>query len=74
MKTFINDLLKDDSGKYSLSKVILCMVAISATILLWKMVLLKETTDMIWVGYLAFGTGHASMNKFLDRKKNNEGT
>ena len=45
------------------------MVAVSATIFMWKMVLLHEVTAEYFIAYLAFGTGHASLSKFLDKKK-----
>ena len=68
----IHDLLKDGSGKYSLSKFIHLLVGISAVVLMWKMILNKEVTDVEWIAFLAYGAGQVSINKFLDKKKDEE--
>lgn len=64
---FILSLIKDDSKRLSLNKTILFIVAASATLFMWKLVIQHELTVEYFITYLAFGSGHTSLNKFLDK-------
>lgn len=65
----IKESLQDNAtGRYSSSRVIAMLVAIAATIFMWKLVIVGGMTIEYFVAYLAYGTGTASLNKFLDNR------
>ena len=69
-KTFckiVTESLQDNAtGRYSSARVIGMLVAIAATVFMWKLVLLGGMSIDYFIAYLAYGTGTASLNKFLD--------
>jgi hypothetical protein len=65
----ITESLQDNAtGRYSSARVIAMLVAIAATVFMWKLVILGGMSIDYFVAYLAYGTGTASLNKFLDNK------
>jgi len=65
----IKESLQDNAtGRYSSSRVIAMLVAIAATVFMWKLVLLGGMNIEYFVAYLAYGTGTSSLNKFLDNR------
>lgn len=66
---FVKDLFHDDSGRASMSKTILGIVTIIACVIMLKMTYNDKMSAEYFLMFLSFGTGHASLNKFLDAKK-----
>ena len=67
--TIFKESLQDNAtGKYSSARVIAMLVAIAATVFMWKLVILGGMTIDYFIAYLAYGTGTASLNKFLDTR------
>ena len=65
----IKESLQDNAtGRYSSSRLIALLVAFAATVFMWKLVILGGMTIDYFMAYLAYGTGTASLNKFLDNK------
>jgi hypothetical protein len=65
----IRESLQDNAtGRYSSSRVIALLVAFAATVFMWKLVILGGMTIEYFMAYLAYGTGTAGLNKFLDNK------
>ncbi len=67
-KIFTESLQDNATGRYSSARVIAMLVAISATIFLWKLIVLGGMSIEYFVAYLAYGTGTTSLNKFLDNR------
>jgi hypothetical protein len=65
---FKESLQDNATGKYSSARVIAMLVAIAATVFMWKLVLLGGMSIDYFMAYLAYGTGTASLNKFLDTR------
>jgi hypothetical protein len=65
----VRESLQDNAtGRYSSARVIAMLVAVAATIFMWKLVILGGLSIDYFIAYLAYGTGTASLNKFLDNK------
>lgn len=65
-KIFKEALQDNTTGTYSHARIIAMLVAIAATVFMWKLVILGGMTIEFFVAYLAYGTGHQTLNKFLD--------
>jgi len=72
-KLFRETLQDNTTGKYSHSKVIAFLVCIAATVFMWKLILIGGMTLEYFIAYLAYGTGHQTLNKYLDYKRNGNG-
>jgi len=70
---FRETLQDNTTGKYSHSKVIAMLVCVAATIFMWKLIIMGGMTLSFFLAYLAYGTGHQTLNKFLDGRKNGNG-
>ncbi len=69
LATIFKESLQDNAtGKYSSSRVITMLVAIAATIFMWKLIILGGMSIEYFIAYLSYGTGTQSLNKFLDNK------
>ena len=71
MKIFriLDDAIKDNAtGHYSHARIIAMLVAFAATIFMWKLIVLGGMSIEYFLGYLAYGTGSVSLNKFLDNR------
>lgn len=67
--TIFDDSLKDNAnGMYSHARIIAMLVAIAATIFMWKLILLGGMNIEYFIAYLTYGTGAQTLNKFLDNK------
>jgi len=65
----LDDAVKDNAtGHYSHSRIIALLIAFGATVFMWKLILLGGMGIEYFLGYLAYGTGQMTMNKFLDNK------
>ena len=65
----IVESLKDNrTGHYSHARIIAMLVAIAATVFMWKLIILGGMNLEYFIAYLAYGTSHQSLNKFLDNK------
>lgn len=65
----LDDSVKDNAtGHYSHSRIIALLIAFGATVFMWKLILLGGMGIEYFLGYLAYGTGQMTMNKFLDNK------
>lgn len=65
----MKESLQDNAtGRYSHSRVIAMLVAIAATIFMWKLIILGGMSLEYFIAYLAYGTGHQSLNKYLDNR------
>ena len=65
----VRESLQDNAtGRYSHSRVIAMLVAFAATIFIWKLIILGGMGIEYFIAYLAYGTGHQSLNKFLDNR------
>jgi len=69
-KITTESLQDNATGRYSSARVIAMLVAIAATVFMWKLVILGGMSIDYFVAYLAYGTGTAGLNKFLDNKDN----
>jgi len=67
-RIFKESLQDNATGRYSSSRVIAMLVAIAATVFMWKLVILGGMNIEYFLAYLAYGTGTASLNKFLDNR------
>ena len=67
-KIFRESLQDDVTGRYSSARVIAMLVAIAATVFMWKLVILGGMTIEYFLAYLAYGTGTQTFNKFLDSR------
>lgn len=67
-KLFKESLQDNATGRYSHARVIAMLVAIAATIFMWKLIILGGMNLEYFIAYLAYGTGHQSLNKFLDNR------
>jgi hypothetical protein len=70
---FRETLQDNTTGKYSHSKVIAMLVCVAATIFMWKLIIMGGMTLSFFLAYLAYGTGHQTLNKFLDGRKHGNG-
>ena len=72
LKKILNILdqsIKDNvTGQYSHSRIISMIIALGATVFMWKVILMGGMTIEYFVAYLAYGTSHQTLNKFLDYK------
>jgi hypothetical protein len=65
----LKESLKDNAtGGYSHARIIALLVAVAATIFMWKLILLGGMSIEYFISYLAYGTGSVSLNKFLDNR------
>jgi hypothetical protein len=65
----IKESLQDNAtGRYSSTRVIAMLVAIAATVFMWKMIIIGGMTIEYFMAYLTYGTGTFGINKFLDNK------
>ncbi len=65
----LDGALRDNAtGQYSSARIIAMLVAIAATIFMWKLILLGGMTIDYFIAYLAYGTGTTGINKFLDNR------
>jgi len=67
-KIFKESLQDNATGRYSSARVIAMLVAIASTVFMWKLVILGGMSIEYFIAYLAYGTGTASLNKFLDNR------
>ena len=73
MKDFILKLLTDKNGNLSHARVIALGVGFSATIFMWKLLIMNQMTIDFFIAYLTYGSGHQVFNKWLDKgDKTNE--
>jgi hypothetical protein len=69
LKKMIKESLQDNTtGRYSHARLIALLVAIAATVFMWKLIIMGGMSLEYFIAYLAYGTGHQSLNKFLDIK------
>lgn len=65
----LKESLQDNAtGKYSSSRLIAILVAIAATVFIWKLIILGGMTVDYFIAYLSYGAGSVGLNKFLDTK------
>lgn len=65
----VDESLKDSvTGCYSHARIIAMLVAIAATIFIWKLIITGGMSLDYFIAYLAYGTGSQTLNKFLDTK------
>lgn len=67
-RIFKESLQDNATGRYSSSRVIAMLVAIAATVFMWKLVIVGGMSIEYFLAYLAYGTGTAGLNKFLDNR------
>lgn len=58
--------LKDDKGNYSHARLIAILVAISSSIIMFGLTYLGQMNEYFFGFFLLYGTGHQTINKFLD--------
>lgn len=69
LMTILKESLQDNAtGRYSSTRIISMLVAIAATAFMWKLVIAGGMTIEFFLAYLAYGSGNAGLNKFLDNK------
>jgi hypothetical protein len=68
LKTLLLQSLKNN-GKFSLTNIITLLVAIAATVFMWKLIIVGGMTVDYFVAYLCYGVGHKSIGKYLDTRK-----
>lgn len=67
----VRESLQDNAtGRYSSARVISMLVAIAATVFMWKLIIAGGMSIDFFLAYLAYGTGTSGLNKFLDNKDN----
>lgn len=67
--TIFDDSLKDNAtGLYSHARIIAMLVAIAATVFMWKLILIGGMNIEYFIAYLTYGTGAQTLNKFLDNR------
>lgn len=65
----VKESLQDNAtGRYSSTRVISMLVAIAATVFMWKLVILGGMSIEYFLAYLAYGSGNAGLNKYLDNR------
>jgi hypothetical protein len=65
----LDESIKDNAtGQYSHSRIISMLIALGATMFMWKLILMGGMTIEYFIAYLAYGTSHQTLNKFLDNK------
>lgn len=65
----VKESLQDSAtGKYSHARILSALVALAATIFIWKLIILGGMSVEYFIAYLAYGAGNQSLNKFLDNK------
>jgi len=69
-RVFRESLQDSATGKYSSARVIGMLVAVAATIFIWKLIILGGMSVEYFIAYLAYGSGTASLNKFLESRDN----
>jgi len=63
----VKESLQDNAtGRYSSTRIISMLVAIAATVFMWKLVILGGMSIEYFLAYLAYGSGNAGLNKYLD--------
>lgn len=62
---FLNELITSENVK-SHSRFIALLVAFSATVFMWKLIIMGGMSIEYFVAYLAYGMGHQTVNKALD--------
>jgi len=67
-RMFKEALQDNATGRYSSARIIAMLVAIAATVFMWKLVILGGMNIEYFIAYLAYGTGSAGLNKFLDNR------
>jgi len=67
-RLFRESMQDNATGKYSHARVIAMLVAVAATIFMWKLIILGGMNLEYFVAYLAYGTGHQGLNKYLDNR------
>lgn len=67
-RIFRESLQDNATGRYSSARVIAMLVAIAATVFMWKLVILGGMSIEYFLAYLAYGTGTSGLNKYLDNK------
>lgn len=70
LKQIILEAIQDPAGRISHARIISMLVAIAATVFIWKMIITGGMTVDYFIAYLAYGTGHQTLNKFLDFRSN----
>lgn len=68
-KVFKQALCDSKTGEYSHARIIAMLVCIAATVFMWKLIILGGMNIEYFIAYLAYGTGHQTLNKFLDKEK-----
>ncbi len=65
----VRESLQDNAtGRYSHARILSMLVAVAATIFMWKLIILGGMSLEFFIAYLAYGAGHQSLNKFLDNR------
>lgn len=65
----IRESLSDNStGKYSAGKIVLMLTSVAATVFMWKLIIAGGMSLDFFIAYLAFGSGHSNISKWLDKK------
>ncbi len=72
LKHFLLALITDSKGNLSHSRLIALVVCVAATAFMWKLVVLGGMSIDYFIAYLAYGTGHQTINKFLDTRNAKE--
>lgn len=67
-KLILESLQDNATGRFSHSRIIAMIVAIAATAFMWKLILMGGMTIEYFLAYMAYGTGHQTLNKFLDSR------
>lgn len=68
----VKDSLQDNiTGKYSHAKIIAMLGFIALTVFFWKLLLLGTISIEYFMAYAAYCTGHQTINKYLDGRRNN---
>lgn len=70
LKQIALEAIQDPAGRVSHARIISMLVAIAATVFIWKMIITGGMTVDYFIAYLAYGTGHQTLNKFLDFRAN----
>jgi hypothetical protein len=67
-KIFKESLQDNATGRFSSSRVIAMLVALAATVFMWKLIIMGGMGIEYFLAYLAYGTGTSTLNKFLDNR------
>ncbi len=68
IKKIFVQTLQDENGNFSHARVIAMLVAIAATVFIWKLIIVGGMTVDYFIAYLAYGSGHQALNKYLDTR------